>query len=312
MVRLPESAEKLGGIVKPMSKRNYDEQPLSCLHITFRGGGGKSRLFSDSARVRFFDTVGRLAPQVQEALRSDVWPAYRRTIENLIDDGVISSRWDAHYFPLKQGKTFLPHADADAFTAWYGEACSRGDPSVAEFHTAMESWLDRYHIRAGWVLQTAIRTMRVWEHYPKDPEDTTWYEAHVLESEENLRTPTKNLEVPLPPVNRLLSETKAEIREHYLEAFEKVLRDHLDRIEEEALERSLPIMREKFEFEKHIEWLVRFQVLEESWNSIANSSGCDKSTVQEAVRPLLDFLGLEERPPTRGGRPKGAKDLHSR
>jgi hypothetical protein len=91
-----------------------------------------------------------------------------------------------------------------------------------------------------------------------------------------------------------------------MEAFEEVLDARLDRLTRLAREKGIPTVSPGGKAD-HIEWLVRFQVCEESKSKIAENAGRDRRTVVEAINGLLKFFDLTERPESRGGRPRGSK-----
>lgn len=66
----------------------------------------------------------------------------------------------------------------------------------------------------------------------------------------------------------------------------------------------------KKEFEKHLEWTIRFQVKEESYSKIAKDYNVYASSVKKEVEEILNTIGLKKREIKRG-RLKGQKTSES-
>jgi hypothetical protein len=88
-------------------------------------------------------------------------------------------------------------------------------------------------------------------------------------------------------------------------AFERQLTAMLDETCEIAEESGLRATATKRNGTLHFRWLVRYQVLEESISSIAQSESVAYKTVSEALNRTAEAIDLPLRPPSRGGRKPG-------
>ena len=60
--------------------------------------------------------------------------------------------------------------------------------------------------------------------------------------------------------------------------------------------------------EHHLEWLVKYQVLGDSYQRIADDTEFDRKTVTYAIKQLTEYFDLPERARSRPGRPHKAKN----
>jgi hypothetical protein len=268
------------------------------------------RLLPDAARAEFFEAIDRIAPKVRASLQSNVWPAYRKTICALTERGEIKNRRHELLYPLEYNPNVppLPHAPADAFRDWYEQASHDGDVAVRPLQKAIDRWMADYNIRAPWVLQTVMRMLRFWERAPERMEQPIWFTPGIRESHQ---VPAERVElaVPLPSIDDFLMEVESDIRRRYVEGFGAELERHLKALRTEATSQGIPVAQEKLQ-DQHYEWLVRYQVLGESADAIAQSVQRDRKTVDEAVKRLAKYLDLPLRSKRPAGRRRGSKTRH--
>lgn len=58
----------------------------------------------------------------------------------------------------------------------------------------------------------------------------------------------------------------------------------------------------------HFRWLVEYQVLGKSFNTLAKEKGVDRRAIMDGIKDVSKIIGLTLREPTKHGRKQGAKD----
>jgi len=64
--------------------------------------------------------------------------------------------------------------------------------------------------------------------------------------------------------------------------------------------------------DKHFRWLVEYQILERSFNSLAKEKGVDRKAITDGIKDVSQLINLTLRDSSEGGRKQGAKDITER
>ena len=191
---------------------------------------------------------------------------------------------------------------------------------------AVAVWSARWHLHKWerndpWFFDLTLSTLHLWSTSSEARDTMMW--GPIVSSWES------SIDAPAPPPGMTEWDPITEKREAYLE---RTKQDALRRINEdpllshgrraliEAIEKAAARYcdkvkaygqwkeaRDKPELQKHIRWAVRFQVLEETYASIAESESAHAPSVQ---REVIKALGLLKLCPRRNlpGRRQGQKD----
>lgn len=252
-------------------------------------GGGEYEWTSASSKERarhlFLERIAQIAPNVLASLREAPFKEFGE---------VHNPRSD----------TVLRRPSGDAST-----------PSLDE-------WAERWNLNADWLLQIAIDTMGSWCRNPKG-RDKAWN----LGTRRNLAGTLRPSEMAVRFQNTWnpLTENRSGASKRLREAASTKIEKRLDEIEGLLLERSrLPVFKEgaapryavrrtvqKREIE-HFAWLVRYQVLEESFEGVARSAHRSPKAIEHGVKKAAALVELHLRKPSTGGRPLGRKDSKRR
>lgn len=202
-------------------------------------------------------------------------------------------------------------------------------PWMYDFWKSIVYWAEQFNLvesdeQDKWLFESAVYTIDYWSKNPKNIND-----IGLLESSPYHKQNLKTLEPPFG-----LPEWEAQYKERkiYLEEAKNFITEELNKIEffKENQKRLGLTVRQIFneaeiycdkvekhfrsngwkkvtvkkEFEKHLEWAIRFQVKEESYSSIAREYGVYASSVKKEVEEILGIIGLKRRGLKRG-RKKG-------
>jgi hypothetical protein len=212
-------------------------------------------------------------------------------------------------------------------------------PELIASCKAISVWADKWHLCArpgfrDWFCSIALRTMSVWSREGFDGE--FWYSGprhkgrgHIFtnEAEETAALP---LPVSLSGFPRYRPHWQT--RDYYLtymfgewldnkrnkDWFQDLSRRvqtaviddyttratlYCDRVDAYYKSRAWKHAKDRREFNKHLNWTVRFQVLEQDYPDIASQFRVGPATIRSAVNQILDLLGLVAR--ERVSKPKG-------
>lgn len=174
-----------------------------------------------------------------------------------------------------------------------------------------------------WILKSVLYTVDYWSKNPNEIKTVGLLESSLHHSEY-----LKTLE---PPIGLPEWEPQYKERKNYLEGVKTLLKDSLqendifknqrilnsttsfvisqaeiycDKVEKHFRLNGWKKVTIKREFEKHLEWTVRFQLKEESYSSIAREFGVYASSVKKEVEEILKLIGIKKREIKRG-RKKG-------
>ncbi len=171
-----------------------------------------------------------------------------------------------------------------------------------ELWAELSCWADSYNLNAPWVLLAAAETIAAWTEFPS-------VRGHWAPRVGSL--PTRRGELfyfmdEAPDLSRL---TRSEAERTITETFRVYLESYLDRLAVDYKEQGWEVGKQRRAADKHLEWLVRFQVLCESMSRIAQavppiaSRTTPRETVGKAVREVAELIDLPLRV-SRGGRPR--------
>ena len=193
---------------------------------------------------------------------------------------------------------------SDVFMHWLDQTGPELDGAVDPFLSVLKSWIEEFNLRAPWLGDAAIRTIRAlesdldWERRP------SWV-IRSIGIPQGL-TPGE-LEFPFThqfgfgPVMRTYDEMKDEARRE----FDKEFNAWFQNLDEKLQERDYEKNPEWDNPERDIRWLVRFQCVGEEYAEIAE--GQEEATadvVRKAVEKTAELLGIKRRKARLGRPPK--------
>ncbi len=178
-----------------------------------------------------------------------------------------------------------------------GQPVQSGDDRVVELHRELIGWLDRWHLRSEWMFERAFRTLDLWCSSDERWVRRSWAPtlANILSGP--LRFPVDDWDG---------TEPLSAYRSRGLKALSAGFGEYCDEIERMAKGGGEPLA-----FDRHgaraLRWTIRTQVLGQPAVEVAIDEDVAQSTVESAIRGLLQHLDLtpRARPP---GRPRGSKD----
>lgn len=211
-------------------------------------------------------------------------------------------------------------------------------PDLLPLREALEAWAKTKHVSEPWVLEEALSQLDVWRQCPTfaylaspwprkldaepEPDRLDW---GVL-SGGGWWSPLRPDECRFmfkhagwDPTCTPRGDAEAAIRA----AFELQLREHLDAVESRLAGTCGFEKADGYRnLQNHVLWLVRYQVLRETWPAIAATAGRELTTgrtapvskdfVARRVRELADLLGLRLVPVRGRGRPAGSRTEETR
>ena len=119
---------------------------------------------------------------------------------------------------------------SDRALLWYEKLCERDDPMIQPLRVALNFWLASWNLQASWIVDTALRTIRVWEMSPGVAESTGWYPGRLRIEQDAARPSGRHVTLDLPSAFDLLDRTVSDLRRR----LRHVLDLHLATIETEA------------------------------------------------------------------------------
>ena len=207
------------------------------------------------ARWEFLRKIQKHAQKVLIALVDDVRPAYQKIYRELYNAG---NGGESALFRL-------------ASASLRGELLTNAG-QYAELARVLFAWSERFHLDVDWVRDTALVTLMqwVWHEGPIIDEASPYkYEWHMHGFQPAVR-PFTDEEIKFSFLNRgweLTEETRSSTEKRIREAFEATLRGYLDdlerRAEADGWGENAPEIRPSLNADpyRHLEWLVKWQVL---------------------------------------------------
>lgn len=250
-----------------------------------------------TARTHFIWEVETSVPQVKSALRGDLMELYRRLAPDAIYPGIDLTEVRANSEPDFNGIRFVA----------LGES-----PQIAAFARHFETMAHEWGLDVEWFLNWALRHMekelQVQRPPTIEPNGSKRHYAKGYATSARVRTVASkdegelNINLHAPD---LALFTKKQVREHLRHHCEKAIDLHLDNLEKLAVERGFvkaPKLNKTLGSPlTHFNWLVRYQVLRQSWAEIADAVAAadpagrvDRSedAIKKAVRARADLIGL--------------------
>jgi hypothetical protein len=173
-------------------------------------------------------------------------------------------------------------------------------PNRLPLQEAVVAWMAKWNLTSPWIVEVALNTLSDWESIPL---------RHSRDLRERrewsfLSTGWMEADRPGPPMWNPQGDQSAADAQRSLEAWFKAEKAEIARQKKEARARGLPTEPARYQ-NQTVDWAIRFQVLKESFYSIAAKG--DSSGVRRAVHDFLDFIRLPAREAPRGrpaGKPK--------
>lgn len=233
------------------------------------------------ARATFLRIVQEMVPDVVSSLWRDVLPSFERL--KIERGSAISDATAGRLEALREDPLTLLRRRTE------------GAASAPPFFEALKSWATRWNLDAPWlhrfVLTTldwwAVRTPHGWQRTDQAP--TAWPSDYG----ELLYSPT------LPPPHLRAWQPAEEKWSEYRRYAQEALKQYRDNVEGVARAHGMVPWPERRARRKspdqHLEWLVRFQVLEQNQEALAESEGVDRRTLQSGIKNVRDLIGLKPR-----------------
>ncbi|MEZ4330900.1 MAG: hypothetical protein R3F35_04070 [Myxococcota bacterium] len=223
------------------------------------------------------------ASDVVDELAEDLFPSYKQ----ISDDDYAHLR-DRTLDPVIP---FFPKA------ALSGARIQTDDPRIETLHRDLIQWLDRWQIRSDWLLHRAFKTLDQWCRQPARMERRAWAVTEYAHLTGPLTFEVTDWNGSIP-----LSQYQSRGREELRRAFDAYCA---------KLKTDLATGGKPNGFDRHRDnaygWAVRIQVLGQPAVQVALDEGFAQSTVEVAVKALLNHIQLKARPRPPGRR-KGSKD----
>lgn len=272
------------------------------------------------ARNLFLAAIERDASPVLESLRqepldhfgalchvvADVWGEY--------DYSTMSNdppRWPWRWRPL-DGRPYNPAlintlAVHDVAGPWGWdrlEVWGRLRPGLRPFRDALLAWGMRWRLDQEWCLRFAFRQVDAWYRWPSARwrYDDPPVPAILTGEERQFRF--------IVPGWDLTAERWQDAEARLDAAYAEAKREHRRRLT--ALAETLELQHEPTKATpEHYSWLARYHLRGESYGRIA-AGHHDRKSVEDAVKRAAALIGLDLRPPSAPGRPRGSKSVSYR
>jgi hypothetical protein len=260
-----------------------------------------SRQAQSRLRLRFLSVLDEIHHRVLDELRalwSDFKPTYEAEVQRESEptSGKAQTENSGWTEPIARG--FL-----DRYYDWI----ENGNPAVEQLTRRLDDWSDEFHIRCPWITEAALSTIDTWERVPEAEETRAWF-WHPA----GIWTPLEQAGQEFvfvdrwDPLQESPAEAKARIREAMGTGFDRWIRE----AEASAVEsgyKAPPTLRQE---EDHLRWLVRYQVLQHSAETIFQDAGDVGSTqaIRQAAKRMAKRIGLPFKKRPRGRPPKRPAD----
>lgn len=171
------------------------------------------------------------------------------------------------------------------------------DAQKEEERRATVEWAESWNLNEEWMLHTAHSTLTLL--LGDEEVDGLLYpggDAHVMPSPDDFEFTTQ-FYMPF-------LQNRSAYKRRVLQEVEEYVERYMDEVEEQlAQEGELrePVVKQKQD--DHFRWLVRYQVLETGFPTLADNVGRSRPTVTEGVKSTAELVGISLRPRGRGGRP---------
>lgn len=163
----------------------------------------------------------------------------------------------------------------------------------------LREWAKGYRLNAPWVILYAAFTLDMWGSVP-GAAGRYWF------------APPDGLSVPSPPpfnfqmpAPDLTWVPRSQAEKSIRESFDSALAEYLESCERLCEEQGWARLKNRRVAEEHLTWLVRYQVLGESFSKIARTltARTPRQTIAQPVHEMAELIELPLRKST-GGRPR--------
>lgn len=272
------------------------------------------------ARNLFFAAIERETPDVLASLRDGALGAYGDLFRHADDvwgeydysrDGAMPARWPWDWSaPAEQlyNPALVSKLAAYEVAGPWGwdrlEVWGRLRPGLRPLRDALLDWGARWRLDQGWCLRFAFRQVDAWYRWPL----ARWRYDEVSVPT-ILTDDERRFSLTLPGWD-LTAERWTEAETRLDAAYEEAKRAHRQRLT--ALAEALELAREPTKATpEHYAWLARYHLRGESYGRIAEGHH-ERKSVEEAVKRAAALIGLDLRPPSSAGRPRGVKSASYR
>lgn len=226
----------------------------------FLGKSGKRHIERDLARKAFFYSVETHAPEVLKTLKEMILPHYHKVVTE--QDIILTA-------------TFNP----DDICWKHLKGVSKKDhPYLFDLKSIINQWSDKYNVSEEWIKDMALKTLAYWEKSPPMYGKLSWYDEVLTFSVTN----------PIPKEHRISSfDFNFQIKGYnpFLESWKSAEKRIVSKVkytlkteykkEREALaekianELGFVRVKNKRQLEKHIRWLIEYQIHKKSSGKIS-------------------------------------------
>ncbi|MDA1349878.1 MAG: hypothetical protein O3A47_13600 [Chloroflexi bacterium] len=235
------------------------------------------------ARLGFLYFIEELSPETWDTLREDVLPLYER----------FNSRANsyAYAFASEEGKAEIVAQRA------------------TEYAVAMQKWQERWNFHDDWLIEESAMVLHLWATYGYD--ESLFVMGVIQRNLDSLKAENETVEAlgisPFTVGADAWNPTRErwfDYQKRTLEQVKEALADYRSGIEELPSLAKWTKKRPRADrgAEQHLKWLVRFQVLGEPQQDIADDPTGDGEgrrvevrSVQDAIRITADLIGLTRR-----------------
>ena len=199
---------------------------------------------------------------------------------------------------------------------WHFDAIQLGHARCKALQSKISDWARKFNLFEPWIGDVALRTMIGWHHgVDKDGEWLTYWSSfpHALTEEDRMF----KMDIPEAWDPSMTSEkdARATIRKKFNQELNKFLARGIPLAKKEGYER---VKVRPTELSKHLGWLVRYQVVGETYIAIGKSLGAKASdepmepgerkpdderhrkTASNGVGKAAEAIGLALRDPDKG------------
>ena len=261
-----------------------------------------SRAFS---RYEFFRLIDEEEPGVRELLLKTVYPLLPDALDAAplefltIDDQLLAPEEEMSIEEQVLSLRLWSIREDSDLLHWYSDARESDHAGCKALHSAISDWAWDFNLFEPWIGDVALRTMLGWQ-YGFDQEGrwlTYWpnFPSALSEQEQHFR-----LDLPEAWDPTVISEKEA--RNQIRGVFAHRLQRFLDRGIELALKRGYErATADPREPERHLRWLVRFQVVGETFTAIGKSLDTEhlkdkgRKTVANGVKSAARAISIELR-----------------
>jgi len=269
-----------------MSEDNPKGQGRHRLGEWRREKPGEGSTVQADARALFLLSLRRVAPEAMKDLAGEPYELISKAIA---ERGDVEER-------IRLALPFLLSGSDPGALEWLYT------PEAVRAASGISVWGNRWNLGAAWVLDQAVQTLAIWLQTFGLRERHDWgpfYNGFMIYEPPSVAVRGWNP----------YEETESEARNRMMKEFKLRLTQHLDSTREDLAVQAFERAPRKSAAE-HFEWLVRYQVLGDSYRAIADDVGRDVQTVREAIDSTCRLIGIPLRPPEKGGRPKGSRTVN--